>query len=223
MRRCKACNLDVKEDTSICPLCSRGLEDLDEGRENHNSYPVIEFDHGAFRVFHNIFLFLAILLIGLMLFIDWYIDPGIQWSIIPTGIIVYFIITLKYSIQHTTSGGLKVLVQTVSAMAIAFLIDLTNGPVNWSIYFAIPCIVIVANLVLALLMLINSSDWETYIIYELVFLIFSVTLVVLCLLKIIKFPLLSYIALGLSITILVATFIFGSRKAKNELARRFHV
>lgn len=223
MRHCKACNLDVKEDTSMCPLCSRGLEDLADGSENHNGYPVIVFDHGAFRIFHNIFLFLAIILIGLMLFIDWYIDPGIKWSLIPTGIIVYFIITLKYSIQHTTSGGLKVLVQTISAMGIAFLIDLANGPVNWSIDFAIPCIVIVANIVLALLMLINSTDWETYLIYEVAFLVFSLILVALCIFDIIKFPLFSYIALGLSITILVATFIFGSRKAKNELARRFHV
>jgi len=222
MKRCNKCNIELVEDISVCPLCQHGLETISQEKKR-KMYPKIEFDNQKFILLIRIFIFISIILaLGLITInIATYSDGW--WSFICVGAIVYFWITVRYSIQYNTNYAAKILVQTIGGMGLCLLIDIVNGYQGWSINYVIPAIILVAYLAIMILMIVNFMNWQSYILFQFTLVIFSMILMGLYLLHIITKPILSYVTVGITLVIFIGTIVFGDKKAKTELIRRFHI
>lgn len=222
MKRCNECNIEIIEDISVCPLCQHGLENISV-ESKRRMYPLVEFDNQKFMLLIRIFIFISIILAGGLFTINIATYNGVWWSLICGGVIAYFWITVRYSIQNNTNYAAKILVQTIGGMGLCLLSDIVTGYQGWSINYVIPAIILVAYLAIVILMIVNFMNWQSYILFQIALVVFSMILMGLYLLHIITNPILSYVTAGITLIIFIGTIVFGDKKAKTELIRRFHI
>ena len=103
------------------------------------------------------------------------------------------------------------------------MIDYVLGFGHWSLDYVIPLVLLVMDIMIIVAMFINIRNWQSYLLFQIVMILCSGVCVVLSLFDVIRHPVMSYVALGLSSIMFLATFIIGGRRARNELKRRFHV
>lgn len=222
MKRCNECKVEIIEDISVCPLCQHGLEQISKDLKVP-MYPRVEFNNQKFKLLIRIFIFISIIL-GVGLFtINLVTYNGVWWSLICGGAIAYFWMTVRYSIQNNTNSAAKILVQTIGGMGLCLLIDVVIGYQGWSINYVIPSIILVAYLAIVILMIVNFMNWQSYILFQITLVIFSMILMVLYFFRIITNPVLCYVTTAITLVIFIGTVVFGDKKAKTELIRRFHI
>ena len=76
---------------------------------------------------------------------------------------------------------------------------------------------------IVLLMIINSRNWQSYLMFQLFGIVCSLIPLLLIALHIVTHPGLSELAFGISVFLFLGTLIIGDRRARLELKRRFHV
>lgn len=221
MKRCKQCRVYIADDEMVCPLCQTVLEELD-GERRERMYPAIEFNAQSYNLVTRLVLFLSVVLAMVLVGINVYAYDGIWWSLIGVGMMAYLWMTILFSVRHHTNPAAKILVQTLAAQLLCLLADFVLGYRGWSVNYAIPAIVLVANMSTLILQLVNFVNWQSYLLFQLEYLGFSLILGILYAVGIITRPVLAFGAVFVSILIFAGMMIFGDKKAKNEVKRRFH-
>ncbi len=168
--------------------------------------------------------FLVSVILGIMLIgINILTYRGILWSLISTGAIVYFLLTMRFSVHHNTNPAAKIMVQTLAAQVLCLLADLDLGYQGWSVNYAIPAFLLLANGLNLILMVRNYMSWQSYLLFQIEYVVLGLIPLGLWLGGVITSPLLTLAALGSSVLILGISLCLGDKKAKAELKRRFHV
>jgi hypothetical protein len=213
----------------VCPLCSTVLEHKDNlGKPEETlikpaMYPNVREVTRTLNFIIKLYIFLAIVLELVLIIINYFTYRGFRWSEISGIAILYFYMTLRYSIQKNTGLKRVITMQVVFGALFTVCIDFIIGYRGWSVDFVIPSAILMLDLAIVILMLINIENWQSYILLQMMNVIFSIIIVILWKVGIIHFPILTIIAAGISVIFFIGTLIFGDRKAKNELKRRFHV
>lgn len=222
MNRCIKCKVSVENDELICPLCHSVLEKGDVPSKEP-MYPNIEFDLKGYHIAIRIFVFSAIFLELVLLFINYIKTPDLWWSVICGGGIVFAFITLKSTLSNNTGHIMKLFIQAVSAIGLTILIDYIVGYTGWSVDYAIPTTIFVMDSLIVILMIVNRNSWQNYLLLQIFMNILGLLMVVLYMFGVVKHPLLNFIALICSVVIFIATITIGEKTAENELKRRFHI
>lgn len=171
----------------------------------------------------QLYTFLAIVVEAGLVFINYVTFRQIWWSAISGIAILYFYITLRYSIQKN-SGYLRIiLTQIICGVFLTIVVDWIIGYRGWSVNFVVPSAILLIDLAVIILMLVNQANWQSYILLQLLTVIFSIAALILWKAGVIIYPVVTLIAAAVSFVMFVGTLIFGDRRAKNELKRRFHV
>lgn len=223
MKRCNQCQVEIAESEQICPLCQTVPESDGKGECMPPLYPPIVFDVRKYHIFIRFFIFISIATGMVLLMVNLMNYHGFFWSGIVLAAILYAIITLVYSIQRNTNPAAKIMVQTLAAELLVVWIDYLIGYEGWSVNYAVPGILLVAECSMLVLQLVNFMNWQSYILFQIEYVILSAIPVGLYFFHIVTEPLMTFLALGGSVLIFAGTMIFGDRKAKDELIRRFHI
>ncbi|WP_346936327.1 DUF6320 domain-containing protein [Clostridium sp.] len=222
MKRCRRCQVNILDETHTCPLCRRVLEYDEMNVESTRMYPDVEYDIGKYKKIKRIFLFILTVVSVVLGFINYITYSGVIWSLIAVVGIIYFAVTVTYSIMNNANLASKILVQTIGAGILVIVIDNVTGYIGWSVNYAIPAMILFANLAIVLLMIVNPMNWQSYFMYQIAITIFSFIPLILFWVKLIDRPFLAILTSGISILILIGTIVFGDRSVKNELIRRFN-
>ncbi|MCI8860218.1 MAG: zinc ribbon domain-containing protein [Lachnospiraceae bacterium] len=222
MRMCKKCKVEVLDDTCICPLCSNVLEELGEPREC-TGYPDVKAVSRKLNFIVRLYSFLAIIIEAGLIVMNYLYYHGIWWSAISGVSILYFYITLKYSLQRNNGYKTVILVQVIGAVLLVIAVDNIVGYRGWSVNFVLPSAVLLLEATIAILMVVNVSNWQSYILMQIFMVLVSGGCMLLWKLGWITNPFLTFLAAAIAVSMLLGTLIFGDRKAKAELKRRFHV
>lgn len=223
MRRCKKCNVEILDETAVCPLCKSVLEETPEAGGMEVGYPDVKQTVRRLNFVVRLYSFLAIVTEAVLIIINYLTYHGLWWSAI-TGIsILYFYITLKYSIQKNSGYRSVMWVQVIGAVFFMIAVDNIVGYRGWSVNYAMPGAILLLDVTIMVLMLVNMVNWQSYLVMQICTVVVSVAGLVLWYFEVITRPLPSIIAASVSACLLLATLIFGDRKAKAELKRRFHV
>lgn len=219
MKQCKRCDITILDDTSVCPLCNSVLLGEEKGE---NTYPDIMTELHRFALVRKI-LYFSLLVIGVVsVFLNYLTFQGMYWSAIVLAGCAYCFFTVSYTTMHRTNFGAKILWQALGILLILIVIDVVTGYRGWSVCYAAPGILLLCNLVLVILMIVNSSSWQGYFMCQIAVTLLSILPVWMAALHIVDNFLLSVITCGISFLVLAGIVIFGDRKVKNELKRRFH-
>lgn len=222
MRECKKCHVEILDDNNVCPLCSSVLEESGQERW-HNGYPDVKAVSKKLSFVVRLYSFLAIITETALFIVNYLTYNGIWWSALSGIIILYFYITLKYSLQKNNGYKTVILVQLIGAVILMIAADNIVGYRGWSVNYVLPSAILLLNATIGILMIINVSNWQSYLLMQILTVLLSGGCVLFLKFHVITSPILTFISLAVSLCMLLGTLIFGERKAKTELKRRFHV
>lgn len=220
MAYCKYCKVEISDPTNRCPFCQNVLTGKDGNIER---YPDIRMKEKTYKLILNLFFFLTICACIIMVAINFLYYQGSYWSILPIGITIYTWFGLKYCIFHNINLGAKVMLELILTQALLIFIDWRTGYSGWSFNYAMPALILIADAAIVILMIANFMNWQSYVLYQLQLLGFSLLPIFLYVKGMITRPIPMMIAAVISIIMLTGTMIFGNKKAKDELLRRFHI
>ena len=213
MSKCRQCNIEVLDETERCPLCNTVL---DETEEMENMYPDIRVKTRKLVFFSRVYLFLAVVIEIILINICMLTEVQSLVYIISGLVLLFGYIVIKYAILGTSGYIAKTVVLTVIAVIMLVAIDFFVGYDGWSVNYVLPSGILA-------LMVINRKNWQSYLMLQIFMVICSGVAVVMNAFQIITEPIVSIIALNVSVILLLGTVIVGGRRSRVELKRRFHI
>lgn len=220
MSKCRQCNIEVLDETERCPLCNTVL---DETVEMENMYPDIRVKTRKLVLFSRIYLFLAVVTEIILINICMLSEVQSLVYIISGFVLLFGYIVIKYAILGTSGYIAKTVVLTVIAVIMLVAIDFFVGYDGWSVNYVLPSGILLIDAGILVLMVINRKNWQSYLMLQIFMVICSGVAVVMNAFQIITEPIVSIIALNVSVILLLGTVIVGGRRSRVELKRRFHI
>ena len=220
MSRCKQCNVEILDETERCPLCHSVLE---KTVEVENMYPNVRTMTRRLALLSRIYLFVAILVEALLIYLNVLSDSEMFWSAIPGLAMLYGYLVLRYAILGKSGYKGKIIVLTLIAILMVVAIDFVVGYRGWSVNYALPSAILLVDAGILILMCINRRNWQSYMMWQIFMILCSVVPLVLYAVGIVTAPLLALLAFAFSTALFLGTLIIGDRRAGTELRRRFHV
>lgn len=220
MSRCKQCNVEILDETERCPLCHSVLE---KTVEVENMYPNVRTMTRRLALLSRIYLFVAILVEALLIYLNVLSDSEMFWSAIPGLAMLYGYLVLRYAILGKSGYKGKIIVLTLIAILMVVAIDFVVGYRGWSVNYALPSAILLVDVGILILMCINRRNWQSYMMWQIFMILCSVVPLVLYAVGIVTAPILALLAFAFSAALFLGTLIIGDRRARTELRRRFHV
>ena len=220
MSRCKQCNVEILDETERCPLCHSVLE---KTVEVENMYPNVRTMTRRLALLSRIYLFVAILVEALLIYLNVLSDSEMFWSAIPGLAMLYGYLVLRYAILGKSGYKGKIIVLTLIAILMVVAIDFVVGYRGWSVNYALPSAILLVDAGILVLMCINRRNWRSYMMWQIFMILCSVVPLVLYAVGIVTAPILALLAFAFSTALFLGTLIIGDRRARTELRRRFHV
>ena len=229
--KCPQCNIVLFDQPEICPLCHCIIRETEEDENRHINelfgdnapYPDVEGRRKKMRLALKVVLFIFVVAEFLMIMINRLTSVTYPWSLITGVALLYIYLSLMYWITYDSGFASKVGLQIMLTSFLLFAIDYFNGMRGWSLEWAIPGIILLGDLIVAVLMLINRSRWQSYLLLLLFLAIFSFVLIILYLCGVIGNILMPLICEAVTFLYLFVMILFGERKAEHEFSRRFHI
>ena len=221
MSKCKYCGVEILDDAVKCPLCS-GV--LDGKKEEGHTYPDVVSGVSARRPFYIGSLVLPLLVIAsVCIALNVWLTPTLRWGEIMTCSLAY-LLWLGYIILKDNAGyRIRILSGVAGAVLLIILIDTFLGFSGWSVSYVLPAAIILLDLALAILMLINRRNWQSYLILQVAMVLVGIVPLVLIRIGIVTQPLVSDIAFLVTVFMFLGSMILGGRTARIEMKRRFHI
>ena len=220
MSRCKQCNVEILDETERCPLCHSVLE---KTVEVENIYPNVRTMTRRLALLSRNYLFVAILVEALLIYLNVLSDSEMFWSAIPGLAMLYGYLVLRYAILGKSGYKGKIIVLTLIAILMVVAIDFVVGYRGWSVNYALPSAILLVDAGILILMCINRRNWQSYMMWQIFMILCSVVPLVLYAVGIVTAPILALLAFAFSAALFLGTLIIGDRRARTELRRRFHV
>lgn len=225
---CSHCKMFIRDNTIVCPLCRTVLEydkALFENKEamEEGVYPQVVGSRLKWDTLLRFFLLFSVLCEGILVTINTITFKGYWWSFICGGAIIFSYISFKRWTRNYSGHVQNILIEFLGACFLSVLVDYVLGYRGWSVNYAIPCALMLSEIAAVILMILFINSWHRYVSLLLFDLVFSFLMVIMVSVGIVTWPVLTFIAAGVSIIIFALTLIMGGRKAENELKRRFRI
>ncbi|MCI8635436.1 MAG: zinc ribbon domain-containing protein [Eubacterium sp.] len=221
MSKCRQCNVEIRDHAQICPLCKCVIE---QTKESENMYPDIRFIARKMNLAVRIFLFAAILMEVILVYLNWKFYDGVWWSVITGAGFFYLYFVARFAVLNDNAGyRSKFLALTFLGILYVILIDCMIGYHGWSVNFVLPGGLLLVDLFVLVLMFVNRRNWQSYIMLEISMIFLSAVPLILVWLGIGTETFISGFAFAVSVLLFVGTLIIGDKRARSELKRRFHV
>lgn len=222
MKICNKCQVKIKDDTELCPLCQERLDNLDS-IPSKGIYPAFKINEHKYHLISKLVIILSVVFSVSAMITNYLTYNGVAWSIVSIAAIIYTWILVIHSITNEANIAKKILEYTIFTSVLVILIDLMIGYTGWSVNYVIPEFIILSNIGILILMVVNRMSWHNYVLYQMILMFFSIILLVLYFLNIVGHPLFTLLAASFSLAIFISTLLFGDKSVKSELKRRFYL
>ena len=148
---------------------------------------------------------------------------GSWWSLIPIAAMAYAYAVFRLVFVSRKGYRWKTFTPLILAMVLLIIIDVETGFYGWSLNYVFPSGILLTDLIIIMLMLTNLKNWQSYMIMQICMIAASLVPVALWISGIITAPVLTLIAVVVSVLLFLGAVIIGGRTAQGELKRRFHI
>lgn len=225
MSNCVRCHVGIRDNTYMCPLCHGVIEqESTEGKKvDHFAYPDVAPALRRLRMAIKLTIFGSILAEIILLIVNYLTYGGFNWSLVTGVSLLYGCFTMIYSVRRNKSFRRKIMVQFIIGLFLLLAIDWLMGYEGWSIEVGIPCALLLADVVILVLMIVDSANWTGYIMMMVINLIVSLIFAIPAMTGHVKFVLLTIIEVAVTAVLLLGIVIIGDKKTERELKQRFRV
>lgn len=234
MKYCRKCALKVRTRYDFCPLCASGLADSEAAgvpEQDDKSgvagigdiYPRYDGEI-KYGIAVRVLLFISIVGASTCLLINLltYHGHGVLWSLLVAGGIGFIWAALIYPVMVRKNIGHHIAVDAVAACIFFVVAQFVIGTKGWSLDYVIPFLFIAATTIISILILVRRMKWREYALYQLITIILGVLPVVSVAFRLVTTAWPSIVSAFYSGITLLGMFIFGDKKYKNEMIKRFH-
>ncbi len=223
MSKCWNCGVEIADPVQVCPLCQCIME-RDRGEPSEPIYPYLHAEREIRRMQRasRIYLAAALVTMVILTLADLRVHGRPGWVILVGILLAYGYFTLRVSITAHTGYRLVTFLQIVLGGAVLAVIDVLTGYRGWSFTYVLPVVCMMVDLAIFVLMIVNKRDWQSYIPFQIVIIVFSVVPFVLRLFGLVTLLTVPMIGAAVAVLFFVVTLIVGGRRAREELYRRFH-
>lgn len=200
-----------------------GMDEIEMYESKSVMYPDIKPAMKKIKLVIKLFIFISFVVECVLVLINYLTYKGVKWSLICGAALVYLCFTVAYCVPRNTGHRTKIFGQMIGSIILAILIDCSLGYTGWSLNYVTPIAIMLFDVTILVFMIINSNNWQNYIVLQVAMLLTSVVFAILVPLGVVTSPLLTIIATAVTAMILVATVVFGDKTAITELSRRFRV
>lgn len=220
MSKCKYCGIEIVDDAVKCPLCS-GI--LDGSKAEGHTYPDVVSNVRKISFLYRLFCFICIVAASVSMALNVWLTPTLRWGEIVACTLAY-LLWLGYVIIKDNAGyRIRIISGVAGAVLLVIVIDTLLGFSGWSVSYVLPSGIILMDIALAILMLINRRNWQSYLILQVAMVLIGIVPLMLVRMGIVTHPLVSDIAFFVTLFMFLGSMILGGRTAVNEMKRRFHI
>lgn len=220
MARCAKCNIEILDETEVCPLC---MSILEQTVEVENMYPDVRIRMRLMNLVCNIYLFAAICTEALIVYLDIRHDSPVWWSVLSGLGLFYGYLVLRFAVVGKSGYRSKIITLSILAVLAAVGADMAIGYRGWSIDYVLPAGILLVDVVILCLMFFNRRNWQSYMLWQIFMILCSLIPAGLYIGGLEQNAYLAFLPLAFSAAIFLGTLIIGDRRARTELYRRFHV
>ena len=220
MSKCHKCNVEILDETEVCPLCRSVLEQTEE---LENMYPNARLKTQKLLWISRLYLFCIVLLEFVLFMWDFSRGGEVNWSIVVGLILLYFYTVLRYTFIGKNGYQSKTIVMTLITVLVAIGVDFATGYRGWSVDYVISSGILVVDIGIIALMICNRRNWQSYIMIQIFMMLCSGIPVALYVLGLEKNIQMAFLPMVVSAFLFLGTMMIGGRRAYLELKRRFHI
>lgn len=218
---CSRCGVEIVDTTERCPLCQHVLSPA-TGEENM-TYPDVRVAVRKFRFLENLLLYLSLVAETVLVFLNVSLNPEILWSPVVGLGLLYVNVVVRLAVVGRSGYLFKTVSLAVTAILVLLGIDYLTGYRGWALDFVLPIGILLMDLGTLLLMIVNSRNWQSYMMLEILILLVSLVHLILFAEHIVHYYYLVSAAFLGSLFLFLGTLILGDRRARDEMRRRFHI
>lgn len=220
MSKCHYCGLEIIDDTGKCPLCSGVLEgEQAAGR----TYPNVATGVRKRTVFFRIVCFVAIVTASICMACNIRLTPHNHWSGIVAAALLYVIWLFYIFFKDNAGYRVRIASGVLGAVLLIIAIDYFLGFTGWSVSYVLPSGIILLDVALAILMIVNRRNWQSYLILEIALIFVCILPLVMMRVGVVHHSVISDVALMITALMFVGSMILGGHTARTEMKRRFHM
>lgn len=220
MSKCRNCNVEILDETEFCPLCHSVLEQTEE---LENMYPDARLKTQKLKFVARLYLFCALVIEFLLVVIDFNGENQVHWSVLAGLGFLYIYTVLRYAVLGKSGYRAKTIVLVLLAVLLTVAVDFITGYRGWSVDYVASGAIIVLDIIIIALMIWNRRNWQSYMMWQLSTILFSLVPAVLYFAGIENNFYMAFLPLVVSVFLFVGTLMIGGRRASQELYRRFHI
>lgn len=220
MSRCRNCNIEILDESEVCPLCHSVLEQTEE---LENMYPDARLKNQKLKFATRLYLFCALVLETVLVLLDFNGSNQVHWSILAGLGLLYVYTVLRYAVLGKSGYRAKTIVLLLLAILLTVAVDFTTGYRGWSVDYVVSGGILFMDAVILLLMIINRRNWQSYMMWQLGTILLGLIPEILHFAGIENNDYMAFLPLAVSVFLFLGTLMLGGRRAGQELYRRFHV
>lgn len=220
MSRCRNCNVEILDESEVCPLCHSVLEQTEE---LENMYPDARLKNQKLKFATRLYLFCALVLETGLVLLDFNGNNQVHWSILAGLGLLYVYTVLRYAVLGKSGYRAKTIVLLLLAILLTVAVDFTTGYRGWSVDYVVSGGILLMDAVILLLMMINRRNWQSYMMWQLGTILFGLIPELLHFAGLENNNYMAFLPLAVSVFLFLGTLMLGGRRAGQELYRRFHV
>ena len=220
MSKCRNCNVEILDETEFCPLCHSVLEQTEE---LENMYPDARLKTQKMKFATRLYLFCAIVVEFLLVVIDFNGENQVHWSILVGLGLLYVYTVLRYAVLGKSGYRAKTIVLVLLAVLLTVAVDFITGYRGWSVDYVASGGILGMDVIIIILMICNRRNWQSYIMWQIAMILFSVIPAVLYWLGLERNLIMAFLPFIVSVFLFLGTLMIGGRRASQELYRRFHI
>lgn len=220
MSKCRNCNVEILDESEFCPLCHSVLEQTDE---LENMYPDARLKNQKLKFATRLYLFCALVVEFLLVVIDFNGENQVHWSVLVGLGLLYIYTVLRYAVLGKSGYRAKTIVLVMLAVLLTVAVDFITGYRGWSVDYVASGGILLVDVIIIVLMICNRRNWQSYLMWQIAMILFSVIPAVLYLMGLENNFIMAFLPLSVSAFLFLGTLIIGGRRASQELYRRFHI
>lgn len=220
MSKCRNCNIEVLDETEICPLCRSVLEQTEE---LENMYPDARLKTKKLLFVSRLYLFCAVIAEVVLLGVDFKVESEFRWSVVVGLGLLYVYLILRYAVIGEMGHRSKTIVLALFTVLMAVGIDFATGYRGWSVDYVISSGILLVDVCIIVMMICNRRNWQSYLMWQILMILLSLIPMSLYLFGLENIGELAFLPLLVSGFLFLGTMMIGGRRAWLELKRRFHI
>ena len=175
------------------------------------------------KIVINVLLLVTVIVSAVLILINKLTTPSVSWAYIAIAGIIYFWVTLIYSLKRNTNIAAHILLHMVATSIVVLYIDKVLNFSGWSISIGIPIILMAANATMLGLSIISSKKYIRYAIYQLIIVCISIIQFIITINANIEFKVLNIISVGISLLNFLISLILSYKEFYKIIVCKFHI